>query len=305
MKTDNPPIEPDVDPFVEALRDDLPSAADERRVRARLLAAGVVVGSAALSVQTAAALTGPGASVPAGAGTGALAAGGSALNGATSGAALTGASGAAGGLGAAGAPALIKVGLLSKVLVLPLAAKVGVATTLAVAVAATSIPLVLDRDAGTAKVANVAAPPPAARVAAPPPAARDVAPLLSPAVVPGARESGTREPEVAPSAAGDGADPTPRADTGVSSAPRVSRPSRAPRAASAHTSALSEEARLMERAMLALGEGDHVLARRSLEEHARRFPRGLLARERERAFTRLSATAPASSTSFTPTRVGP
>ena len=296
MKTDNPPIEPDVDPFVEALRDDLPSAADERRVRARLLAAGVVVGSAALSVQTAAALTGPGASVPAGAGTGALAAGGSALNGATSGAALTGASGAAGGLGAAGAPALIKVGLLSKVLVLPLAAKVGVATTLAVAVAATSIPLVLDRDAGTAKVANVAAPPPAAR---------DVAPLLSPAVVPGARESGTREPEVAPSAAGDGADPTPRADTGVSSAPRVSRPSRAPRAASAHTSALSEEARLMERAMLALGEGDHVLARRSLEEHARRFPRGLLARERERAFTRLSATAPASSTSFTPTRVGP
>ena len=39
MKTPNP----DVDPFVEALRGDLPSADAEARVRARLLAAGVVV----------------------------------------------------------------------------------------------------------------------------------------------------------------------------------------------------------------------------------------------------------------------
>jgi hypothetical protein len=68
---------------------------------------------------------------------------------------------------------------------------------------------------------------------------------------------------------------------------------------------LSEEARLMERAMIALGGGDHDLARRSLEEHARRFPRGSLARERERAIMRLRATAPASSTSITPTPVGP
>jgi hypothetical protein len=52
-------------------------------------------------------------------------------------------------------------------------------------------------------------------------------------------------------------------------------------------STLGEETRLMELAMLALGEGDHELARRFLDEHARRFPAGLLERERERALTRL------------------
>jgi hypothetical protein len=43
----------------------------------------------------------------------------------------------------------------------------------------------------------------------------------------------------------------------------------------------------MEQAMLALGEGDTALARRSLDEHARRFPAGLLQPERERALERL------------------
>ena len=51
-------------------------------------------------------------------------------------------------------------------------------------------------------------------------------------------------------------------------------------------STLGEEARLMERAMLALGQGDAELARRFLAEHARRFPHGLLAPERERATER-------------------
>jgi hypothetical protein len=53
------------------------------------------------------------------------------------------------------------------------------------------------------------------------------------------------------------------------------------------SSSLGEETRLMERAMVALGEGDRELARRSLDEHARRFPGGLLQRERERALLRL------------------
>jgi hypothetical protein len=53
------------------------------------------------------------------------------------------------------------------------------------------------------------------------------------------------------------------------------------------TSTLGEEIRLMEQAMRALGEGDRELARSSLDEHARRFPAGLLERERERALTRL------------------
>jgi TolA-binding protein len=52
-------------------------------------------------------------------------------------------------------------------------------------------------------------------------------------------------------------------------------------------SSLGEETRLMEQAMVALGEGDQQQARRSLEEHARRFPGGLLQRERERGLARL------------------
>jgi hypothetical protein len=54
-----------------------------------------------------------------------------------------------------------------------------------------------------------------------------------------------------------------------------------------HSSTLGEETRLLEQAMLALGAGDRSLARRSLEEHERRFPDGLLVRERERALDRL------------------
>jgi hypothetical protein len=45
--------------------------------------------------------------------------------------------------------------------------------------------------------------------------------------------------------------------------------------------------------MAALGAGDRELARRSLAEHARRFHDGLLQRERERAFARLSQAVPA------------
>jgi hypothetical protein len=55
-------------------------------------------------------------------------------------------------------------------------------------------------------------------------------------------------------------------------------------------STLGEETRLVEQAMLAMGEGDGALARRYLEEHARRFPAGLLERERERALARLRQT---------------
>jgi hypothetical protein len=177
MKTPNL----DVDPFIEALRVDLPSADDEARVRARLLAAGVVVAGAAVTTSSGAASFAAGsagsgtiAAVP-GALKGAAVSGalkGAAVSGAPNGAGVAGAvvsgaaaSGAAasaaaasaaamsaaagggstiGGLGVAGAPAFaLKLGLLSKVLVLPMAAKVGVAATLAVAVAATSVPLVL------------------------------------------------------------------------------------------------------------------------------------------------------------------
>jgi hypothetical protein len=52
-------------------------------------------------------------------------------------------------------------------------------------------------------------------------------------------------------------------------------------------SQLAEETRLIEQALVALGDSDPNFARHMLDEHARRFPDGLLVRERERALERL------------------
>lgn len=53
---------------------------------------------------------------------------------------------------------------------------------------------------------------------------------------------------------------------------------------------LREETELMERALAAIREGDRATAFSVLKDHARRFPNGLLARERERALGRLGTT---------------
>lgn len=336
MKTPNPHVDPfvEADPFVAALRGDLPSAADEARVRARLLAVGVAVTGATLSTSSAASPF-------------------CAATGVTSGTigAVPGGAAVSGGALAAGAPAaLVKAGLLSKVLLLPVAAKVGVATTLAVAVAATSVPLVLrDEAPAEARTAQAA---PAARELAPglPTRGQVEAPALDPAPARAGSEareasggvaSGNVEPAgvepsdgaaraparsaapAAPKAARAGETRVGRGESdgtetngvqrrrvaSVESAPprRASQPATGRSAADepsaaapvvrdgsedgrtelVRASSLGEETRLMEQAMVALGEGDRELARRSLEEHARRFPGGLLQRERERALARL------------------
>lgn len=54
---------------------------------------------------------------------------------------------------------------------------------------------------------------------------------------------------------------------------------------------LAEETRVMERALVALAEGDAVTARRWLDLHAQRFPFGLLAPERARAAESLERVA--------------
>jgi hypothetical protein len=351
MKTPNS----DVDPFVEALRGDLPSAADEARMRARLLAAGVAVSSAALSTSSAAMPFGASAAV--GAVPGAV----------TSGAGVGGLGAGVGGSLAAGAPAaLVKAGLLSKVLVLPVAAKVGMAATLAVAVAATSVPLVLERDeaAARARTAQVERAAPAADdrmaraaselVPALPSGGRVEAPARSetaaasenatsgsvaasagavlPPSPPGMAAAAKLARSGEPQAGRAGSDSTEtgsidtnaaqrgrRAASVVSTPTRRASPAAAVRSAADEPSAparsepsapepgaregseggrtelvrassLGEETRLMEQAMVALGEGDRQQARRSLEEHARRFPGGLLQRERERGLARLRQT---------------
>jgi hypothetical protein len=60
-------------------------------------------------------------------------------------------------------------------------------------------------------------------------------------------------------------------------------------AAAGPESTLREETVLVERALYALRLGDRDGARRALDEHARRFPDGLLAPERDRALSRVNA----------------
>jgi hypothetical protein len=366
MKTPNPDLDPFVDPFIEALQSDLPTSDQEARVRARLLAAGILGAGAALTTSSSAAALGGSGGTSASAGLGGASAtslgGASAtsLGGASAtslGGAATVSAGTAGGLGAAPA-VLAKAGLLSKVLVLPLAAKVGVATTLAVAVAATSLPLLTSHraeaprsDAAPASVASGAKLPRAAGNARPaqPGAGGEVA-LLAPSQgrsgdtsnkgmsapnaaadatgasartsasgvpsasaasglhaassgIPASAASRPREPRDASGSAGSARTTSTQRARSTGSAGRVAAaPTRAatasaqppidsdtPRGHTATVSAstLAEETRLMERAMLALGEGDSALARGALEEHARRFPAGMLQPERERALDRL------------------
>jgi hypothetical protein len=61
-------------------------------------------------------------------------------------------------------------------------------------------------------------------------------------------------------------------------------PARAPQA----TSTLAEETRLLDGAFAELSAGNRARAAELIHEHERRFPAGLLQKERERAKTRLS-----------------
>ncbi len=264
----------DVDPFIRALQEDLPSGADERRIRARLLAAGIGVGTGIC------------------------------------------ASGAA----AAGASAVAKVGFLPNLAALSWGTKLGVAGV-AIA-AATAVPLAVELtsnetpDATRPAAPTASDPLPPARalpaialpetpaastdididearaaepepVAAPPPEPRSLAPrrLSNPRSAP--VQSG-REP--APAA------PTSENTAAAAAFPNIEAPSPAPPPADQDRppaesepvevvppSTLGEETAIMDRALSALGAGQRDRALQWLGEHARRFPNGKLARERERA----------------------
>jgi hypothetical protein len=292
MKTPNPHL----DPFLAALQADLPSAEAETRVRARLLAAGLALTGAAITSGSGAATSLGGAVTALGTATSSGGAGlGAATSGAAGGAAApvtiaagAGASGSAGaaGVGAGTAPAaLAKLGFLSKLALLPAAAKVGVASTLVVAAAATTVPLLLDtrppsattsHSVGTSMPQN---PTPARPVETHAPAS--VAPSRPDPPMP-APVTKTAAPTPLPTGAARRADSQPLARD-PAAVPKRERSSSLRIA----TSTLSEETRLMEAAMLALHEADRELAGRALAEHARRFPKGLLEPERERALARL------------------
>lgn len=244
--------EPEFEALVDALRGDLPSQADEQRVRRRLLAAGVGV---------AAGLVAPGAA-------------------------------------AAATASSVPVALAHKLGALSWVTKVGIAG-LAVTAAVPAVRWAAEPSAS----ALVEAAPPAPRVqpaAARAPALQRTpqteAPLPGPGIVPEREPVENRNiPVPLEPLATDvrrAAEPLPStaafpedqgSGAGVEDALR-------PRSETAAPSTLRAETALIERALYALRIGDRDAARAALAEHARLFPNGLLARERERALARANAT---------------
>jgi hypothetical protein len=269
-----------VDTLVDALRADLPSDPDARRVRARLAAAGVAVGTGFAS----------------------QAAAGSAV-------------------ATKGLLSSVWSGLSAQLGALSLVSKVGLATI--VSICALSVPLVLSRrspasDTARAAVAVRARLPRnrAADVAQPAPASALAVPLPTPLHVDsqlkrvidtparsggnaGARPRGARaadavangaERSVAVHAVSElGPPPTaawpplPLEAAPNASNERITTGTESP----LPPSTLGEETALIDAAFTALRARDFGAAAGFIAEHERRFPRGLLSRERERARRRL------------------
>ncbi|HEX6271716.1 MAG TPA: hypothetical protein VFZ53_01685 [Polyangiaceae bacterium] len=248
--------EPDFDPFLDALRADFPSRGDERRLKQRLLAAGVGVTTGVVA---------PGAA-------------------------------AAGLAGVSSLPGVVlqKFGALSWV------TKVGLAGV----AAAVAAPAVYVASTPTPQAVEALSPNPHPRAAVRATSPRPVATVLAPE-----RSEPSEDERVAPLSP---ARPAPAPPVVMPAARElVELPRRVAGASSASfpvdeddgvrpPSSLAEETVLVERALYALRQGDRDGARRALAEHARRFPSGLLARERDRALERTNASLDAKSSASSP-----
>jgi hypothetical protein len=240
--------EPDFDALVDALRSDLPNDADERRVRARLLGAGVAVTAAAIAPAATAAGMASGSSAP--------------------------------------------IALLHKFGALSWLTKVGIAGVTATAVVPVAINWSNQETHDGSPVTAPVTPRNTARQALQQPkakhqAASDV--LATPAAAPAPKTERERAELEAPPAPEP---PALEAHAAPLSGSRVGPVAAFPveeAKGSEPLGTLGEETELVERALYALKLGDREGARRTLAEHARRFPNGFLARERERAMARAVA----------------
>jgi hypothetical protein len=261
-------MNPSDDPLIEALRSDLPSPEREAKLRRQLLAAGLAVAPGVVATTAGAATAGAG----------------------TSGASMV----------------LAKLGALSW------GAKLGLAAAVALPVA--SLPTLLGDQPKAPNVATPVALKPAATAEqreapnAPNVPAHDTvasappqAPPLAPAqpddravmdVRAGERHSAPSALAQAGTTATPIAAPAAMAQTVPSRAAFASEasalePAPAPVSTTA-ASTLPEETRLLDRAFRELQSGAYVHAAALLDEHAQRFPNGLLRLERERARTKLA-----------------
>lgn len=258
----------DIEGFVDALRQDGPSGRDAARMQARLAALGVVTGASI--AKAAVASTMPAGKVVAGL--------------ATRWASLS---------------LLPKIGVITAVSATALAGAVAVhqhteappdAPTSERNVAAPSATPAVQRDRVSATAPSTGLTAHDDVAAAPQPAARDD-------VI--ARRSAMRTPQLdAPQAAAKSGtaaarpvsrEAAPAAETATASFDRAASSAAAP----APTSTLPEETALIDAAFAALRAGDTTTASVLVAEHARRFPNGLLSRERQHALERLSKTSAA------------
>jgi hypothetical protein len=247
----------ELDPFTEALREDLPSAHDEARLRVRLASAGILAGAGVMTPAATAAATG------------------------------TATAGVFAKLVAL--PLAVKVGAtlaLAGVAVVPLVHARGPA--LRTPVEAPARAAVLSPRTAEALPRAEVTPSPEARTPAPP---ADTTTSTVPARVEASSAPvlglATRTPkrgaaEVAP-VRDVGGGPVAAA---ISSAPAVAAFPAAP-TASEDEGTLRDETAVMERALAAMKQGDFGAARRELALHAARFPNGHLAPERDRALARI------------------
>ncbi len=240
--------EPEIDPLIDALRSDLPNSEHESRVRARLVAAGVIVTGG---------LAAPG-----------TAAGASALN--AAGGAKTGVLSKAVSLFGGS-----KIGLAAVVVVgsaaVPIATYVAKSST-------PDEPATVARDARPSK-SSVMQPQPASQREVSKPA---LEPPQEPAPARAVADTKAARPVAAPepSDARRPSEPLPAAPpSAVAVFPALQNRSAA--------STLREETELVDWALSALRSGDTAGARALLQEHAQRFPNGALVRERERALERV------------------
>ena len=269
--------EPDVDRFIEALRSDLPDDKARTRSRARLVAAGVIVSAGVAAPSTA---------------------------------------GAASAIGVAST----KAGAFAKLAALPASWKVALVTT---AVTAAVVPAA-SQFVGDPDPQRVSSPTAQATPATRGDLLRSVTPSAAEATETSvAPNEQSTESASAPLPAVNSMPPSPNRSVSASrargsegalypngpSAPSMAAatPNASPAALPgasvgafpiegaapppppvSPSSTLREETELVERGLAAMRAGDRASAIRWLEEHARRFPNGILARDRQRALGRVN-----------------
>ncbi len=260
--------DPDIEPLIDALRADLPEPKQAERMRARLLAAGIIAGGVVATPSAAAGATGVSALSGAGAQVGVV----------SKAAALFG-----------GSKVLLAAAIVAGSS-LPVTAYLAVSSPKE----APSVAIPSAREGQELEVVPpgaTSAAPQTVATAEPPPATPERAlPLPAATVVANGERSAGLPPvplAAAPRAPRSVTQGEPRARVaGASTQPSVAtfaalegRPAE---------STLRAETELMDRALSALRLGSHANARSLLKQHAARFPNGALAPERERALERLN-----------------